>query len=271
MRSVFRIFLILKLLAYEGISNPVFTQDFEVAPVLVSFDANPGETQSRKLTIRNHNNERQRFLLNLSDYTNDENGAKKSVAAGTTDRSMINLLSINPSFIELNPNETAEVDLNLTVPQNFFKTCWGMVQVQIAKEQTSAEADKQLATGVLIMPRIIVLVKQSPKANQNYQGKVSNLREITKPEAKNKSFEATLSNTGDKILEAKVFLALANLNTAQEEVFNSTTVTVYPGQNRKVELVLPVIPEKGNYALAFMMDYGKRAALEGAQIMLELK
>lgn len=246
-------------------------QDFEVAPVLVSFNANPGEAQSQKLTIRNHSNERQRFLLTLADYSIDEKGTRKSLAAGTTDRSLINLLTINPSFIDLNPNESTEVDLNISVPQTSFNTCWGMVMVEVAREQTASGADKQLATGVLILPRITVLVKQSPLANQNFQGKVTGLNEVTKQSDAFRTFEAVVSNTGDKILEAKVFLALANLATAEEQTFKPTNVTIYPGQDRKVQLSLPVTPEKGTYALAFLMDYGKRSALEGAQIMLEIK
>ena len=53
-----------------------FSQDFEVAPVLVSFDANPGENQIQTLTLRNHSNEKQKFVLNLADYTVNEEGAK---------------------------------------------------------------------------------------------------------------------------------------------------------------------------------------------------
>ena len=270
MKPTIKLFIWVLVVAAGTLSH-IIAQDFEVAPVLVSFDANPGEVQSQKLTIRNHSNERQRFLLTMADYISDEKGTRKSLEAGSTDRSLINLLTINPSFIDLNPNESAEVDLNISVPQTFFKTCWGMVLVEVAREQTASGADKQLATGVLILPRITVLVKQSPNANQNFQGKVTGLTEVSQEGKVFRTFEAVVSNTGDKILEAKVFLALANLATAEEQSFKPTNVTIYPGQDRRVQLSLPVNPEKGTYAVAFLMDYGKRSALEGAQIMLEIK
>lgn len=246
-------------------------QDFEVAPVLVSFDANPGETQSQTLTVRNHGNEVQKFVLNLADYEVDEEGTKMARETGSTNRSLADWITVNPSFVELNPNEEASADLIMTVPRTGFSTRWGMIQVEVAKEQGPSQADKQLSTGVVIVPRIVVLVKQSPRSNQNYSGTVSGLKEVEAGRSDNRSFEAMLSNTGDKILDARVFLALANLETAEEKQFKPTTVTVYPGQQRKVVLALPEQPEPGQYALAFLMDYGHRSAIEGAQILLNIE
>mgnify|MGYP006300307367 CR=1 FL=1 len=245
-------------------------QDFEVAPVLVSFNADPGETQSRELTIRNHGSERQVFTLSLSDYTVDEEGTKKSVAAGSTERTLADWLTVNPSFVELNPNETATASLIMTVPRDGFRPRWGMVSVEVAKEQVASDADKDLATGVVIVPRIAVLIKQSPPSNRNFQGKVTGLREVESQHPEFRSFEAILENTGDNILDAKVFLALADMGTAEEKAFKPTQVTVYPGQRRRVVLVLPQKPPPGTYALAFLMDYGENAAIEGAQMLLEI-
>jgi len=146
-----------------------------------------------------------------------------------------------------------------------------MVHVEVVREQTSTDADKQLTTGVVIVPRIVVLVKQSSRSNQNYKGHVSGLKEVSQSRQPFRSFEATLTNTGDKVLDAKVFLALANLETAEEKQYNPTTVSVYPDQERKVVLTLPENPVSGTYALAFLMDYGNRAPIEGAQILLTIE
>jgi len=248
-----------------------FSQDFEVAPVLVKFDANPGEVQNRLLTIRNHSPENKKFTFNLSDYELDDEGNKLKVEPGTSERSMFNWLNINPSFIELNPNETAEVELILSVPRNGFNTRWGMISVEVAKEQTPSSADKQLATGVIIVPRIVVLAKQSPRANQNYKAKINGLKDVTEPGKDLRTFEAVISNEGDKVIDAKVFLALAHLETAEEQKFDPTSYTVYPGYKRKIQLSLPVNPSPGSYALAMLMDYGNNSAIEGVQMLLEVK
>ncbi len=266
MKNPVLIFTALFWLSFE-----VFSQDFEVAPVLMNFTANPGEIQNRTLTIRNHSPERQKYTFNLSDYEPDESGTKQRFEPGTTDHSLFNWININPAFVELNPNESAEIEVIMSVPRNGYATRWGMINVEVAKEQRPSEADKQLATGVIIVPRIVVLVKQSPRANQNYQAKIMELKEVTKPGKKLRSFEALISNEGDKVIDAKVFLALANLETAEEQQFRETRFTIYPGFSRRVELSLPIDPQPGSYALAMLMDYGNNSAIEGVQMLLEVK
>lgn len=251
------------------LTNSVFGQDFEVAPVLVSFDANPGEIQNQVLTVRNHSNERQKFVLNLSDYIIKEDGTKQSVELGSTTRTVGDWLTINPSFVELNPNENAEIQLLMTVPRSGFKTRWGMIHVEVAKEQDGSAVDKQLATGVVLVPRIVVLIKQSPRSNLNYKGSVSNLTEVTEEGDAFRSFEAVITNLGDKVLDASVFLAIANLETMEEEQLNSKKVSVYPDQSRNVTLTLNRALPPGKYALAFLMDYGHRSSIEGAQMLIE--
>jgi len=54
-----------------------------------------------------------------------------------------------------------------------------------------------LATGVIIVPRINVLVKQSPKSNSNYSAKLVSLTEITETKDKFRKFEIKILNNGD--------------------------------------------------------------------------
>ena len=246
-------------------------QDFEVAPVLMSFNANPGEIQSQKLTVRNHSNIKQKFVFNLSDYNVDEQGNKKPMPLGTSENSCANWITVNPSFVELSPNEEIQVDVNMAVPANGYRTKWSMIQVQVAKEQEGFEADRELVTGVVLLPRIIVLVKQSPRSNNNYKGRIAGFSETTKPKENLRTFEVVAENLGDKIFDGKLSLAVANIATAEEQKFEPTVVTVYPGYKRKVELTLPVRLKPGKYAVAVLLDYGHRQPIEGAQLLIEVK
>ncbi len=260
------IFLAFSLLIYS-IS---FSQDFEVAPVLVSFNAEPGSIQSTKLSIKNYANVKQRFEITLSDYSIDKQGNKLSLAAGTSENSLANWLTLNPSFVELNPNESKEIELMITVPKGHSETRWGMAHVQVAKEKSAFDVDEDMATGVVLVPRIVVLIKQSPKSNRNYAAKIQDLKETTK-EGENRTFEALIVNYGDKVVDAKVSLSVANIMTAKEENFPKKKFTIYPKQSRLIQISLPKKLEKGKYAVAAVMDYGHRKPLEGAQIMIEEK
>ena len=244
-------------------------QDFEVAPVVMQFKTNPGETESRVLTVKNYYAETQKFTLNLVDYTLDDQGNKHSASLGSTERSLANRLIVNPSVVELKPNESAEIEVIMTVPKTDSKTRWGMIQVQVAKEKTTADADKNMATGVIIIPRIVVIVTQSPANNTNFAASVESLKEIDPNENGLRQFEVTIINSGDKVISGKLYLALANLETAEEKRYPSKEVTIYPDATKVVTLILPDIIAKGKYALAALYDYGSQKAIEGTQILID--
>ena len=245
-----------------------FGQDFEVAPVLIRFNAEPGSIQSTKLSIKNYANTKQKYEVSLSDYSIDELGNKKSLAAGQSENSLANWLTLNPSFVELNPNESKEIDIMITVPKGHSETRWGMAHVKVAKEKTALDVDKEMATGVVLIPRIVVLIKQSPKSNHNYSAKIQDLKEIDK-DGEYRTFEALIVNNGDKVIDAKVSLSVANIMTAKEENFPKKKFTVYPKQSRSIQISLPKVLEKGEYAIAIIMDYGHRKSLEGAQLIIK--
>src|SRR6056300_626077 len=178
------------------ITSFVFSQDFEVAPVVLNFTANPGEIQQATVTIRNHANIKQGYTFNFGDFEIDAEGNKKRMPAGTSSRSCANWITVNPSFIELNPNEEREVTVIMTVPKDGNSSRWGMIYVQASDEQSENPVDKQLATGIKVVPRIVILVNQSPTINNNYKAEIANLVEVTAPEDSLKTFNVTVTNTG---------------------------------------------------------------------------
>jgi hypothetical protein len=246
-------------------------QDFEVAPVMMSFNANPGEIQTKQINLINHGTQPQKYIFKLSDYELDNDGNKKSIPLGTSKRSCADWITLNPSFVELNPNESITIDALMTVPKDGFTARWCMIYVEATKEQSSFEADKNLSTGVVLVPRIVILVKQSPQSNTNYKASIYGLKEVTKPGDKERAFEVQVANSGDNLIEANVSLAVANIQTAQEEKFLPVQVTVYPDVSRTVRLQIPKSLVKGNYAVAAILDYGHRQPIEGTQLMLEVK
>ncbi len=253
------------------LASGLYAQDFEVSPVLMSFNADPGEIQTKQINLINHSSIPQKYLLKLTDYDLDKDGNKKSIPAGKSKRSCADWITLNPSLIELNPNQSATIEAIMTVPKDGFAAKWCMICVEVTKEQSAFEADKSLATGVVLVPRITILVKQSPRNNSNYKATISGLKETTKPGDRHRSFEVLVTNTGDNIIEANVNLALADMQTAKEDKFNPVKVTIYPDNARMVKLELPATLSKGKYALAAILDYGHRQPMGGTQMLLEVK
>ncbi len=245
-------------------------QDFEVAPVVLNYNANPGEIQQATVTIRNHANIKQGFTFNMGDFEIEADGKKTRLPAGESDRSCSDWVTINPSYVELNPNEERQITVIMTVPESGTSSKWSMIYVQTATEQNEDPVDKQMATGIKVVPRIVILVNQSPTINSNYKATINNLVEVTTPEDTAKTFKVMVENTGDKIIEANVQLALANLETATEQKFEKTMQRIYPGEKREFILSLPNNLGTGQHALAAILDYGHGTNLEGAQIIIDL-
>lgn len=249
----------------------VFGQDFEVSPVAVNFTAEPGENQIRKINIINHSPRPQKYQFKINDFVLDTEGVIKPLPLGANKRSCAAWLTINPSFIELGPNQSTTVDMIITVPKDGFTARWANVGVEPVKEQNAFEADKNLSQGVLIVPRISIQVRQSPRSNRSYRAGIDNLREVTKPTDINRIFEVMVQNTGENILSANVHLILANVNTGDEQKFEATNFTIYPDGKRLLKLQIPRTIAQGKYALAAILDYGHRQPLEGTQLIIDVK
>jgi len=256
------------IIAAKNISN---AQDFEVAPVRLEFNAEPGENQTKTINVKNHSNKKTSFIIALADFLPGSDGTRKTMPPNTTRRSAANWLNINPSFFELNPGDEIPVQATMLVPGDEYGAAWCMLYVQPTREQTSWSADQGLGAGVMVSGRIGVAVFQSPGSNANHSIKVSNLIEITAPQDSLRKFTATIDNLGDKVTNCKVHLIASNIQTAEEKQFPSLEVETYPKMTRNVEMTLPkgdLLP--GKYALAIIVDYGSKFALEGAQIIIEV-
>ncbi len=267
MNKIFFLSIILCLGFYD-----FFAQGFEVAPVLVSFDAEPGTSQSKTLTLQNYFNQRRAFNLTIGDFTRNNKGEKQYHNAGKLgERSCADWITITPSYIEVNPNESVEVTVTMTVPTGQKNTRWAIVYVKAAKEQNSFNADKNFASGVVISPTIGIQVYQSPKSNTKYSAQIKNLKEITRIDEKQRILEAEIYNTGDKNLDCKVFLLIANLSTAKEVKTPPIKIPILPEGMQAVQLKLPDNLEKGKYSVAAILDYGHGSDLEGVQMEIEIK
>ncbi len=246
-------------------------QDFEVAPVKLDFNTEPGESQTKTIMVKNHSNKKSSYMVALGDFSPQDNGAKKSLAPNSTKHSCVNWLNITPSFFELSPGEQIILQVSMMAPSNDNSTAWCMLYIQPTQEQSSWNVDKNLGAGVMISGRIGIIIYQSPSSNSNYSIKVSGLKEVTETSSIKRKFNATIENLGDKITPCKIYLIAANMETAEEKRFPSIDIEAFPKMTRTVDLELPNELTTGKYSLTVIVDYGQKFALEGTNIMIDVK
>jgi hypothetical protein len=264
--------LILVFILFHSYLAYMQAQDFEVSPVKIDFTAEPGQTQTIPLNILNHSSQKSTFIIQLGDFVINKEGAKINMPQGTTEHSLVNWMSINPPLIELNPNEAKQIMVSIQAPAGDYTTKWANIFVTNTIEQTASIADKALKTGVLVQGQILVRARQSPRSNINYKMKITNLSLETSLKDSVTVFSVNIDNMGDKITDCKVVLLGSNLNTAQEKKIDEINFESYPDSQLKIKLRMNKgFLQPGKYAMAAILDYGNKANLEGAQMLLDIE
>jgi len=249
----------------------ITAQDFEVAPVKLYFVAEPGQTQTISVTIMNHSNKKEAFVMQLGDFVVNKEGQHIQMPAASTEHTLVNWLSINPPFIEINPNETRQVLVSIQAPTGDYSTKWANIFVTPSAEQTAFNVDKGTQAGLIVTAQIVLKAYQSPRSNINYKMKINNLSEITVPSDSVRTFQANVDNLGDKITHCKVTLLASDLTTAQDIILSDISFESFPDSQRLIALKMKNVLPPGKYALAAILDYGDKNNLEGAQMLIEVK
>ncbi len=246
-------------------------QDFELSPAKLLYTAEPGENQSKTISVKNHGSKKQSFLIALNDYVPSESGGKNILPPNTTKRSCTNWLNINPSFFDLNPGEEKKITVTLMVPSSEYLSAWCMLYVQPVQEQTASSASKEVSAGMRLAGRIGITVNQTPKSNLNQQVKIYNLKEIPAQKQETLSFAAAIDNMGECITACKTFILITNLETLEENKYSEMEIETFPKNTREILYTIPKILPKGIYSIAAIVDYGSKSSLEGAEIRYEVK
>ncbi len=247
------------------------SQELEVTPGTMMFGVNPGSSQTQQVFVRNKANTPQNFVFNLADWLIDEKGETRYFPPGTTGRSCADWITVSPALVTLQPNESANINVTMLVPNDNFATKWAMLFVQSAEERLGAPAvDRDVQMGLQVAARIAIPIYQSPQSNQLYSGIIEGLRETIDADGI-RAYETQVINTGDKILDCKVYFIISNLSTAEEITTEPQEFILLPEMNKFVRYTLDAPLEKGNYSVAAVLDYGHNDELDGVQIEIEVK
>jgi P pilus assembly chaperone PapD len=264
-------FLIILMTGLFLASFNIYAQDIEVAPVRINFNIAPGESQSRSVTVKNHGNSRETISLQMQDYLVQRQGGMERLPSGSTRNSIASWISLSPSVVELEPNESANIQVNLQAPSDEYMAKWGILSFVSTQEQLAFTADREVQTGVMISGRIDIFLFYNPATGEAGRVSISNLQEVDSPVDNERRFRVNLDNLGNRITACKIFLMASNLSTMKEEKFRTIEVTTYPQTSRTVELVLPNTLPAGRYSLAAILDYPGSESLKGTQIIINVE
>ncbi len=248
---------------------PSLAQDYSVAPIRLNYNANPGESQSQSITVKNHGNKSVEIVLSVKDFLMQRDGSIKVLEANSTEQSIANYITINPTYFKLNPNQSQSIQVSLEAPVDNFESQWGIIDISSTEEQEAYTADQEISAGLNLRTSVSVYVYHSPRTNNNYEVKISNLHETGQPTDSLRTFNVLIDNVGEKRTRCQLYLMAANLNTAKERKFNQKSFRIYPNTTRNVKLKLPRVLPKGKYSLSAILDYGGET-LQGVQTIIHV-
>ena len=215
---------------------------------------------------KNYGNTIQSFNATIFDFV-FEDGKKVVKKAGSSFRGLSELLSIKPNFFSLNPNESIDLQLILTVNKEDINTHWGYVFIGPTTEQTDIDVDKSLlSSGLIMKPKIDVLITQSPKINQNFKCEIVDFYEIPNEDEKIRTFRTHIKNSGDKVLSPDVHLEFGVYETAELFKFQSFKKTIFPSQSEEFDLSVEKDKLNLKGQLALILDYGHNSQIDGKVI-----
>jgi hypothetical protein len=254
-----------------AVTPAMLAQGLEVSPVRLDFSLEPGQAETRTVTVRNTSNKRTIYTLSAADWYLNEEGQVVRQEANANKNSCSRWLSFTPALVELGANESREVTVSMNVPAGQRASKWSIAYITIQKEQEAPQVDKELAMGIEVNQQIGVFVTQSPRSNRNAAAKVKEFKEVTPSGSANRVFALKAQNTGEKILDCNVYLVISDLQTATETKLDPVSFRLLPEGSIRQELALPGDLKKGSYMVAAILDYGPNYPLEGAQVQVNIK
>lgn len=242
-------------------------QNISVSTAQIKFNLEPGEVHSTTFEVKNTGTTQESINLSLGDWQLDADGNTNYFAPNTTENSCANWMTISPTFLELAPNESQKVKVQMLVPDDGISTRWAIIFVERALEQTSmASADRDLRFGIETVTRLGIPVYQAPRKSGVYKGAVASLEEIKA----GLKYKANLKNIGDKVIDGKVHLTFSNVETGEEIEAPIQKIIILPNSSRNYDFDIPKL-KKGTYLMAVIFEYHEDEQLVGKQLQIKIE
>jgi len=254
-----------------------YSQSVSVSPSRFYYNVSPGNYKSQKLRVTNNGKKPQTFTVNFSDFVSNGSSGKTSIDTSSThEHGMSEWLSASPSFFELQPGESQEIEILLQVPNlpEANTVRWSVAMVKLAKERTGSIEKGENVTGMAIIPTFAFLIHlfQTPP-NVTYKEVIVE-----------RFFEDTLNNNdsvryvimdtkniGDAIADCVPYLDMVNLKNGEKRKVKTKGYTILPGGVRKIKFRIPSDLSKGEYNILGIVDYGSETDIAAMELNIKVE
>lgn len=243
-----------------------------VAPSSMRFRTNPGNSETKILTITNDTYKKYRFKVTFSDI--DMNREGTITGDKTSDIGLTNWIAAEPNFVEIEPGEKAKINITVNIPDtdaaNRAAWCMGIIdEVQENTEIAKNENSESYTFGVKPSFGFAVYFYQNPPSVGVSEVEILDFS-FSYSET-NKYIHLLVKNIGKGIARAKAYVELDELNTGYHETLDLQIFNVLPNRQREFTFTLPGKMPKGKYSLMGILDFGSDEEIKAAskEIIIE--
>ena len=242
---------------------------FSIRPARVFFNLSRGESGTNKIFVANHTADTLQLRLSFSDWLRDTIGAHTYYEPEKLARSCARWITLDKTFLEINPKETKEVHIRMDVPDSaeaVKEMKWTMLFVE-TREETKAPKKENLK--MYNKSRIGVHIYQTSPSLTN--GEIRILNFCALPGSK-QEYRVICQNVGNIQYDARSYIEMTPLTEEGEKItIKPVNFPIFPEQTRYVTFTIPESVPKGKYNAVAIVDGGTDSPVEAAQAIIEVK
>jgi len=250
-------------------------QNVSLSPSRLYFKASAGETKKQVVHITNNSTTKQSFTASFGDFAAPGTDGKTTLMKpGESEHSISKYLSASPSFFELEPGKSQDIQVIIDLPNlpEANKVKWGTMILKLAKERLEASKDKEgVGMGLVETFQFVVHIFQTPPNVTFKQAEIVSFKESTMAEDTTRMLSIETRNTGEAILDCATYIEYSNLQTGFEQRSKPSAFTILPEGGRLMRFPMPADLPKGKYTVTAVVDIGMKDAVQAAEIDLEVK
>jgi P pilus assembly chaperone PapD len=252
-----------------------FAQNVSVSPSRFYYKVAPGGSKAQTLRVTNASKNKQSFQISFGDFEAQGAAGKTNLLkSGESVHSLSKYVSANPSFFELEPGQSKEIQVLLELPNmpEASKVKWGTLLVKLVKEKTEANklTNKDMGMGIMETFQFVIHLFQTPPNVTNKSAEIVEMKQGQGKTANDKVISIVTKNTGEAILDCASYVEMVNLKSGKKERLKPTPFTLLPGGSREIKFAIPTTQEKGKYTVTGVVDYGSKDDVQAAEMDLEL-
>lgn len=246
-----------------------YAQGIAITPSRIFFKGSPGQMVSEAIVFTNNTNTEVSFVPSFKDWDRDSLGVKHYFAAGSTNHSNADWLSLSDFLIRMQPNESKKVTLSMKIPESKKATNLSnsMLFFTQVKEQSTSEVKRGLGFNIILEVGIQVyhIPAGLPAGNLEFLAfeKARPIKKTPFPQLR-----LMIRNTGSVNKDAFVRLELTSKETGKEIKLKPIAIAMLPKAEQWVQFAIEE-ELKGTFLAVAILDEGQESNIKVAQKELE--